>query len=74
MADWRRTVQVLVKLLSSPGGHSSEARCIRVSTAMESVYFAFSVAVGLTSKRLPHMVRRFSQIDGDDVSGITGRA
>ena len=75
MADRRRVVQVLGNLLSNAASYSSGASTIRVSAALEAVHVAFSVTddgVGISSERLPHLFRKFSQIDGDDRIGVAG--
>ena len=69
LADRRRVVQVLNNLLSNAARHSSELSPIRVAAVRDGVHVAFSVAdhgVGLPAERLPHLFRKFSQLDGDE--------
>ena len=69
MADRRRIVQVLNNLLSNAARHSSALSPIRVTVAPEGVHVAFSVAdegVGVPAERLPHLFRKFSQLDGEE--------
>ena len=74
-ADRRRIVQVMVNLLTNAARHSPEASVITVSAGRQGVHVAFSVTdqgVGLPADRLPHLFRKHSRIEGDDLSGITG--
>ena len=69
MADRRRIVQVLNNLLSNAARHSSALSPIRVTVAADGVHVAFSVAddgVGVPAERLPHLFRKFSQLDGEE--------
>ena len=69
MADRRRVVQVLSNLLSNAARHSHDLSPIRVAAMREGVHVAFSVAddgVGVPAERLPHLFRKFSQLDGEE--------
>ena len=68
-ADRRRVVQVLTNLLSNAARHSHELSPIRVAAAREGVHVALSVAddgVGVPAEHLPHLFRKFSQLDGEE--------
>ena len=74
-ADRRRVVQVLTNLLSNAARHSNELSAIRVAAVRDGVHVAFSVAddgVGLPAERLPHLFRKFSQLDGEERGRETG--
>ena len=69
MADRRRIVQALGNLLSNAAHHSNELSPIRVAAVRDGVHVAFSVAddgVGVPAERLPHLFRKFSQLDGEE--------
>ena len=69
MADRRRIVQALSNLLSNAAHHSNELSPIRVAAVLDGVHVAFSVAddgVGVPAERLPHLFRKFSQLDGEE--------
>ncbi len=69
MADRRRIVQALGNLLSNAAHHSNELSPIRVAAVLDGVHVAFSVAddgVGVPAERLPHLFRKFSQLDGEE--------
>ena len=69
LADRRRIVQVLNNLLSNAARHSNELSPIRVAAVRDGVHVAFSVAddgVGVPAERLPHLFRKFSQLDGEE--------
>ena len=69
LADRRRVVQVLTNLLSNAARHSNELSAIRVSAVREGVHVALSVAddgVGVPAEQLPHLFRKFSQLDGEE--------
>ena len=69
MADRRRIVQALSNLLSNAAHHSNELSPIRVAAVRDGVHVAFSVAddgVGVPAERLPHLFRKFSQLDGEE--------
>ena len=64
-----RVVQVLTNLLSNAARHSNELSAIRVAAVRDGVHVAFSVAddgVGVPAERLPHLFRKFSQLDGEE--------
>ena len=74
-ADRRRVVQVLTNLLSNAARHSNELSAIRVAAVRDGVHVAFSVAddgVGVPAERLPHLFRKFSQLDGEERGRETG--
>ncbi len=69
MADRRRIVQVLGNLLANAARHSNVLSPIRVAAVRDGVHVAFSVAddgVGVPAERLPHLFRKFSQLDGEE--------
>ena len=69
MADRRRMVQVLTNLLSNAARHSHDLSPIRVSAVRDGVHVALSVAddgVGVPAEQLPHLFRKFSQLDGEE--------
>ena len=69
VADRRRIVQVLGNLLANAARHSHERSPIRVAAVQDGVHIAFSVAdegAGVPAERLPHLFRRFSQLDGQE--------
>ena len=75
-ADRRRVVQVLTNLLSNAARHSHELSPIRVSAAREGVHVALSVSddgVGVPAEQLPHLFRKFSQLDGEERVRELGR-
>ena len=68
-ADRRRVVQVLTNLLSNAARHSHDLSPIRVAAAREGVHVALSVTddgVGVPAEHLPHLFRKFSQLDGEE--------
>ena len=68
-ADRRRVVQVLTNLLSNAARHSHDLSPIRVSAVREGVHVALSVSddgVGVPAEQLPHLFRKFSQLDGEE--------
>ena len=68
-ADRRRVVQVLTNLLSNAARHSHDLSPIRVSAVRDGVHVALSVAddgVGVPAEHLPHLFRKFSQLDGEE--------
>ena len=68
MADRRRIVQVLSNLLLNAARHSHQSSAIRIEAVREGVHVAVSVSdngVGLTVERLPHLFRKFSQLEGE---------
>ena len=67
MADRRRIIQVVGKLLSNAAGYSSEGTPIRVMAALQGVHVAVSVADegrGISEDLLPHLFRKFSRLEG----------
>ncbi len=69
MADRRRIVQVLNNLLSNAARHSHDLSPIQVAAVRDGVHVAFSVAdygVGVPAEQLPHLFRKFSQLDGEE--------
>ena len=75
MADRRRIVQVLYNLLSNAAKYSNDLSTISVSAVRETFQVAISVADegrGIPAERLPFLFRRFSQIDGEERSGLAG--
>ena len=75
MADRMRMVQVLGNLLSNAARNSPESSPIRVSAAMEEIHVAVSVSDegrGIPAESLPHLFRKFSQIDTEEQGGDTG--
>ena len=69
LADRRRAVQVLSNLLSNAARHSHDLSPIQVAAVRDGVHVALSVAddgVGVPAERLPHLFRKFSQLDGEE--------
>ena len=69
LADRRRIVQVLSNLFSNASRCSPESSPIRVAAVREGVHVAVSVADegrGVPADLLPHLFRKFFQIDGED--------
>ena len=69
MVDRRRIVQVLNNLLSNAARHSNVLSPLRVTAVPDGVHVALSVAddgVGVSAERLPHLFRKFSQLDGEE--------
>ena len=69
MADRRRVVQVLNNLLSNAARHSHDLSPILVAAVRDGVHVALSVAdhgVGVPAEHLPHLFRKFSQLDGEE--------
>ena len=68
-ADRRRVVQVLTNLLTNAARHSHDLSPIRVAAARDGLHVALSVAddgVGVPAEQLPHLFRKFSQLDGEE--------
>ena len=68
MADRQRIVQVLDNLLFNAARHSLESSVIRVSAVRDDLHVAVTVAdegTGISAERLPHLFRKFSQVDED---------
>ena len=75
LADRRRIVQVLLNLLTNAARHSPESAAIRVSAVAEGVHVAVSVADegrGIPAERLPHLFRKFSGVQSEELGGDTG--
>ena len=75
MADRARMVQVMGNLLSNAARNSPESSPIRVSAAVEDVHVAVSVSDrgrGIPAESLPHLFRKFSQIDSAQQGRGTG--
>ncbi len=75
MADRYRIVQVLGNLLTNAARHSPESSTIRVSAVPEDYHVAVSVSDdgrGIPVENLPHLFRKFSQIELEDQGGDTG--
>ena len=69
-ADRQRLAQVLTNLLSNASKNSPDQSAIRVSASVEDVYVAISVSDkgrGVPAERLPHLFRKYSRIDSDDL-------
>ena len=74
-ADRRRIVQVLDNLLSNAARHSPPDNPVTLSARLEGGHVAFSVAdegAGVPAERLPHLFRRYSPLEGDEVVRDTG--
>ena len=70
MADGRRIIQVLNNLLTNAARHSHEASAIGVTAVLEGYHVAVTVTDegrGIAAERLPHLFRKFSRIDGEDL-------
>ena len=77
LADRRRVLQTLGNLLANAARHSSATSPIVLSAAQEEGWVHFSVADrgrGIAPKRLPHLFRRFSSLDGGNAGGGDGGA
>ena len=76
MADRRRIVQVLGNLLANAARHSPEDSAIRVNAVREDIHVAVSVideGRGVSAERLPHLFRKFSRTEGEDLGrGLGG--
>ena len=75
MADRRRIVQVIGNLLSNAARHSPESSVIRVAAVRDGIHVEVSLVDegrGLPAERLPHLFRKFSRADDDDLGGDTG--
>ena len=74
-ADRQRLAQVLNNLLSNASKYSPDQSAIRVSASVEDVYVAISVSDkgrGVPAERLPHLFRKYSRIDSDDLDRRIG--
>ena len=75
MVDRRRIVQVISNLLANAARHSPETSTIRVGAEWNDIHVAISVADegrGIPAERLPHLFRKFSRGESDDLGGDTG--
>ena len=76
LADRRRIVQVLGNLLANAARHSPESSAIRVTAVREDIHVAVSVideGRGVSAERLPHLFRKFSRSEGEDLGrGLGG--
>ena len=75
LADRRRIVQVIGNLFSNAARHSPESSVIRVSAELEGLYVRVSVidaGRGIPADHLPHLFRKFSQIESGEERGDTG--
>ena len=74
-ADRQRLAQVLNNLFSNASKYSPDQSAIRVSASVEDVYVAISVSDkgrGVPAERLPHLFRKYSRIDSDDLDRRIG--
>ena len=74
-ADRRRIVQVLGNLLTNAARNSPESSVIRVTALRGDVHVALSVADegrGIPAESLPHLFRKFSQVQSEEQTGDTG--
>ena len=74
-ADRQRLAQVLNNLLSNASKNSPDQAAIRVSASVEDVYVAISVSDkgrGAPAERLPHLFRKYSRIDSEDLGRRIG--
>ena len=74
-ADRQRLAQVLNNLFSNASKYSPDQSAIRVSASVEDVYVAISVSDkgrGVPAERLPHLFRKYSRIDSDDLGRRIG--
>ena len=74
-ADRQRLAQVLNNLLSNASKNSPDQSAIRVSASVEDVYVAISVSDkgrGVPAERLPHLFRKYSRIDSEDLGRRIG--
>ena len=75
MADRHRIVQVLSNLLSNAARHSEERSPIKISAVREGVHVVVSVTDqgrGVPADKLPHLFRKFFQIESEDQRDDTG--
>ncbi len=74
-ADRQRLAQVLNNLMANASKYSPDWSTIRVSASVQDVYVAISVSDegrGVSAEGLPHLFRKFSRIDSDDLDRRTG--
>ena len=75
MADRPRLIQVLSNLLSNAARHSPHSTAIHVKAVREDALVAISVideGMGIPAERLPHLFRKFSRIEGEEVGVNSG--
>ena len=73
--DRQRMLQVLNNLFSNASKYSPDSSAIRVTAVQEDVFVAVSVTDegrGVSAERLPHLFRKFSRLDSDDLDRRTG--
>ena len=74
-ADRQRLGQVLNNLFSNASKYSPDWSAIGVSASVQDVYVAISVSDegrGVSAEGLPHLFRKFSRIDSDDLDRRIG--
>ena len=74
-ADRQRLAQVLNNLFSNASKYSPDWSAIGVSASVQDTYVAISVSDkgrGVPAERLPHLFRKFSRIDSDDLDRRIG--
>ena len=74
MADRARIVQVVSNLLYNASRHSQELSVIRVTAAHQNLHVAVSISDdgwGLMPDQLPYLFRKYSRIEGNNVSRET---
>lgn len=75
MADRHRIFQVLSNLLSNAARHSEERSPIKISAVREGVHVVVSVTDqgrGVPADKLPHLFRKFFQLESEDQRDDTG--
>ena len=75
VADRQRLAQVLNNLFSNASKYSPDWSAIGVSASVQDVYVAISVSDegrGVSAEGLPHLFRKFSRIDSDDLDRRIG--
>ena len=74
-ADRQRLAQVLNNLFSNASKYSPDWSAIGVSASVQDTYVAISVSDegrGVSAESLPHLFRKFSRIDSDDLDRRIG--
>ena len=74
-ADRQRLGQVLNNLFSNASKYSPDWSAIRVSASVQDTYVAISVSDegrGVSAEGLPHLFRKFSRIDSEDLDRRIG--